>query len=355
MYKIGNQGTFQTLPDQALAIYEGNVSGVERFLDQSMDLEDNISLSNHIELTPLELALICNQPKVVRLLVERGAELNAKDNPAILYAARWCGSDTIRYLYEQGAKLNGLNHVKSSAYDEAYYGNKRNIAVLKELGLDIRKYGGKTLRKAVSDHDMKTVQYLLNEGVDVNYNEPDMVYPYKATPLTVAVRQNNMRMVTYLVEHGADVTMQETDGERAYTIAVSQKNTELAAYLKALEPKELHELSNKLYTLKTYKLPAALIHFLTEGPHRMELPDRPAGVGFIEFFSLTDTIEMKMGRQKLLRLSSNLDQYSHLFIVWNPSKKMIGYADIEHKEHGTLCSFEQFLAEPAVYVERLLN
>ncbi|WP_339166214.1 ankyrin repeat domain-containing protein [Paenibacillus sp. FSL R5-0341] len=242
MFKIGNQGSFETLPDHARAIYEGDTVAVEQFIKQGMDLEEEITLSKYIALTPLDLALICNQPEVVKLLVKHGVNLNVKNNPAILKAVRYCGEETVRYLYQQGAKLNGLNRVKSSAYDEAYYGNKKNIRVLNELGLDIRKYGGKTLRKAVADHDMKTIKYLLDEGVDVNYNEPDMVYPYKATPLTVAARLHNMKMVRYLVDQGADVTIQEKDGERAYTIAVSQKNEEMAEYLKGLEPQEFHDL-----------------------------------------------------------------------------------------------------------------
>lgn len=200
--------------------------------------------------------------------------------------------------------------------------------MLNELGLDIRNYGGKTLRKAVADHDMKTIQYLLDEGVDVNYNEPDMVYPYKATPLTVAARLNNMKMVRYLVDQGADVTIQEKDGERAYTIAVSQKNEVMAEYLKGLEPQDFHEI---------------------------DFPDDESGIGYIEFFHLINTVEMKMGRQKLLRISSNVDQYSHILIVWNPSKKMIGYADIEHQEHGTIATFEEFLADPVTAIEDFLN
>jgi ankyrin repeat protein len=334
------------LPDHAKAIYEGDTDAVEEFIKQGMDLEVEIILSKYIALTPLDLALICNQPEVVKLLVEHGVNLNVKNNPAILKAVRYCGEEIVRYLYQHGAKLNGLNRLKSSAYDEAYYGNKNNIKVLNELGLDIRKYGGKTLRKAVADHDMKTIKHLLDEGVDVNYNEPDMVYPYKATPLTVAARLNNMKMVRYLVDQGADVTIQEKDGERAYTIAVSQKNEEMAEYLKGHEPQDFHDMSNKLHALKSYKLPQQLIDFLTGSIRRMDLPDNKSGIRYIEFFHLIDTVEMKMGRQKLLRISSNVDQYSHIQIVWNPSKKMIGYADIEHQEHGTIATFEEFLAEP---------
>ncbi|MDN4601937.1 ankyrin repeat domain-containing protein [Paenibacillus sp. F6_3S_P_1C] len=339
MFKIGNQGTFETLPDHAVAIYKGDVTGVEKFIKQGMELEKEISLSKYIALTPLDIALITNQQAVVKLLVERGVNLNVKDNPAILKAARYCGEDTVRYLHQKGAKLNTLSKVRSSAYDEAYYGNKKNIPVLKDLGLDIRKYGGKTLRKAVSNHDMKMVQYLLDEGVDINYNESDMVYSYKATPLTVAARNNNMKMVRYLVEHGADVTIQEKDGERAYTIAISQKNEEMAEYLKSHEPQDLHNLSNKLHALKSYKLPKKLIQFLTEGPGRIDLPDNESGIQYVEFFNLVDTVEMKMGRQKLLRLSADLHEYSHMVIVWNQSKKVIGYVDVEHQETGNILSF----------------
>lgn len=355
MFKIGNQGTFETLPDQAMAIYKGDVTGVEEFIKQGMELEKDISLSKYIALTPLDIALITNQQAVVKLLVERGVNLNVKDNPAILKAARYCGEDTVRYLHQKGAKLNTLSKVRSSAYDEAYYGNKKNIPVLKDLGLDIRKYGGKTLRKAVSNHDMKMVQYLLDEGVDINYNESDMVYPYKATPLTVAARNNNMKMVRYLVEHGADVTIQEKDGERAYTIAISQKNEEMAEYLKSHEPQDLHNLSNKLHALKSYKLPKELIQFLTEGPGRIDLPDNESGIQYVEFFNLVDTVEMKMGRQKLLRLSADLHEYSHMVIVWNQSKKVIGYVDVEHQETGNICTFPEFLAEPGKQITEFFD
>ncbi|MCM3171606.1 ankyrin repeat domain-containing protein [Paenibacillus sp. MER 99-2] len=355
MFKIGNQGTFKTLPDQAQAIYQGDTAAVEEFIEQGMDLEAEIVLSQYTAMTPIDLAIISNQPAVVRLLVSHGVNLNAKNNPAILKAVRSCGEEMVRYLYENGAKLNGLNRVKSSAYDEAYYGNKKNIPLLNELGLDIRKYGGKTLRKAVADHDMKTLQYLLDEGVDINYNEPDMVYPFKATPLTVAARSNNMKMVRYLVEHGADVTIQEKDGERAYTIALSQKNEEMAEYLKSLEPKEFHDLSNRLLALKPYKLPKELITFLSEAPRRIEIAENESNVQYVDIFNLVDTVEMKMGRQKLLRISSELDQYSHLIMVWHPSQKCIGFYDIEHQEYENVAALEAFLADPGTSIANYMN
>ncbi len=355
MFKIGSQGTFETLPDFAMTIYKGDTAAVEERIKEGVDLDAPISLSKYIALTPLELALITNHQKIIELFVENGVNLNMKDKPSILTAARYGGEEVVRYLHQKGAKLTGLNKVKSSAYDEAYYGNKKNIAVLNELGLDIRKYGGKTLRTAVSGHDMRTIQYLLDEGVDINYNEPDMVYPYRATPLTVAARNNNMKMVQFLVEQGADVTIQEKDGERAYTIAVSQKNDEMADYLKAHEPKDFHDLSNKLHAIKPYKLPKELVRFLNEGPRRVELPDNESGITYVDFFSLLDTVEMKLGRQKLLRLSADVDQYSHIHLVWNPSKKNIGFVDLEHQEYANLGTFDAFIGEPVPFIEAILN
>ncbi|RXZ81144.1 ankyrin repeat domain-containing protein [Paenibacillaceae bacterium] len=355
MFKLGDIGKFETLPEVAQYIYEGNLAALETKLLEGWDIQQQIVLSKYTSLSPLDLALLCGQLAVIKLLVEHGVELNEKDNPAFLLAVRYCGEEIIRYVHQHGAKLNRLNHVKSGAYDQAYYGNKKNIPLIQELGLDIREHAGRTLRKAVSDHDRKTVDYLLEQGVNINYNEPDMVYPYKATPLTVAVRSNNFTMVKYLVEQGADVTIAEKDGERAYTIAVSNDNAEMAAYIKSLEPPEFHTLSNKLHALKDYKLSQQIVDFLTGTERRIVIADNDYEVSYIEFFALVDTIEMKVGRQKLLRLSSRFDNYSHILLVWHPGKKCLGYYDLEHKEYAHLGSFTDFLADPKSSVDRIFN
>lgn len=62
-----------------------------------------------------------------------------------------------------------------------------------------------------------------------------------------------------------------------------------------------------------------------------------------------------MGRQKLLRLSSDLDQYSHIHLVWNPSKKIIGYVDLEHQEYANVGTFDAFIEEPVPFIEAILN
>lgn len=356
MITLKDKGKFAELPEMAIHIYEGNIPALKSAIAGGWNIEEGIVLSKYTTLSPLELALISEKPDVVKLLVEHGVDLNVKNNPAFLLAVRYCKEDIVRYVAANGAKLDKLNQVKSGAYAQAYYGNKKNIPLIRELGLDIKRHAGAVLRTAVSDHDRKTIEYLLDHGVDINYNESDMVYPYQATPLTVAARMGNLAMVKYLIERGANVTLAEKDGERPYTIAVSNKHTEMADYIKSLEPAEFHDVANKKYELQKYKLSDELVGFLTGDKLRLELAPNEYAIAHIDFFALTDTIETKIGRQKLLRISTDIDNYSHLQLMWNPKQKgLIGCYDVEHKEYADLCSFKEFLAKPEMYLIKFME
>ncbi|WP_028594592.1 ankyrin repeat domain-containing protein [Paenibacillus assamensis] len=356
MIKLKDIGTFEELPEMAEHIYNGNIPALQAAIAAGWDIEAGIVLSEHTILSPLDVALLLERLDVVQLLTEHGVNLNVDLNPSFLRAVRYCNENIIRYVAAQGAKLDLLNQVGSGAYSQAYYGKKKNIPLIQELGLDMKQHGGDVLRQAVSDHDLKTVSYLLDHGVDINYNEPNMVYPYQATPLTVATRMGNVSMVKYLIERGADVTLAEKDGERPYTIAVSNKNKDLAEYLKSLEPEELHQLENKKYALRAYKLPNDLVQFLTGDKLRLELAQNEYEIRYIDFFTLTDTIELKVGRQKLLRLSAAIDNYSSLQLVWNPKKKgQLGCYDVEHQTYADLCSFAAFFEQPEGYLFKFLE
>ena len=110
-------------------------------------------------------------------------------------------------------------------------------------------------------------EYLIQNGADINYHKPDMVFPYASTPVTEAARHpyastpvteaarhNDFLTVRRLVEQGADITIPDKYGDRPYTVAVQNKNQEMAAYLKALEPEEWHNEQEKTRQLTPYKL-----------------------------------------------------------------------------------------------------
>ena len=187
--------------------------------------------------------------------------------------------------------------------------------------------------------------------MDINYNKPDSVYPFKPTPLCVAARYVDLQMCQYLVEHGADVTITEKDGMRPFSIAVEKGDMEMAEYFKRLEPAEYHDKQNKMDQLKPFKLPKGLVSFLEGDTLYFELPD--SDFISIEFLPLIDTIPFKLGRRNLLRLSKELGEYNDYQIVWDPKSKKISCYDMEHQELRELCKFDEFMADMSGQLETL--
>lgn len=354
MIKIKDLGNFESIPQIVSDVINGDIAALDAHWEQGWDIDEKIALDEYISEPPLEYALIMGCFPSVEWLVEHGANLNAKGNFAFLTAVRYGDEKTIRYVAAHGADVNGLNTVGSDAFQEALYGNNYEyLLLIHELGHTVSQYGGKAFRHAVSHRMYRATDFFLAHGVDINYQKPDMVYPFKPTPLCVAARYVDLPMCKYLVEHGADVTLTEKDGMRPYSIALERGDMEMAAYFKSLEPAEYHDLHNKLDELKPYKLAQPLIDFLLGEELRVDLPG--CGFKYIEFFSLMDTVPMKVGRQKVLRISKTTGDYQDVSIVWNPKSKQIAYYDMEHGAFGNICSFKDFIKDMPACMQRVID
>lgn len=352
MIIIKDIGKYESLPQIANDIINADIDQLNHHLIQGWDIEKPIELSKYINLSPLDLALIMESFESVKWLIEHNVNLNVKDNPSFLHAVRYCGEEIVRYVVAHGAKVDVVNQVKSEAFSQALYGNRfENLQLIQDLGHTVQKYGGEAFRENLDKENYAVLDFFINHGVDINYNKPDQVYPFRPTPLCVAARYVNLQMCKYLVEHGADVTLAEKEGMRPYSIAVENGDNEMAEYFKSIEPTYFHNIQNKLLELKPYKLPQTLIDFLQSENLCIDLPD--SDFKFIEFFSLMDTIPFKIGRQKLLRISKKTGDYEDIILVWNPKPKKIAYYDMEHKELGDMCSFEEFIKSPSSYLEEL--
>ena len=269
-----------------------------------------------------------------------------------MLAVRYGNKELIDYIVAKGANIHALNRVKVDAFQAALYGKKyENLQQIHDLGHTVQKYGGKAFRNAITDNNYKVLDFFVHSGVDINYNKPDSVYPFKPTPLCVAARYVDLQMCKYLVEHGADVTITEKDGMRPYSIAIEKGDMEMAEYFKTLEPVEYHDKQNKMDQLKLFKLPKALVSFLEGDTLYFELPD--SDFISVEFLPLLDTVPFKVGRRKLLRLSKELGEYNDWQIVWDPKSKKIGCYDIEHQELRELCKFDEFMADMSGQLETL--
>ena len=352
MIHLKDLGTFESVPDLVTDIINGNITALESTLNSGWDIDEPIQIGKYSEYSPLQLALVMNCVPSVQWLVEHGADLNDKENPSFLLAVRYGNQEIIDYVVAHGANIHTLNCVNVDAFQAALYGKKyENLQLIHDLGHTVQKYGGRAFRNAITDKNYEVLDFFIHNGVDINYNKPDSVYPFKPTPLCVAARYVDLQMCKYLVEHGADVTITEKDGMRPYSIAIEKGDMEMAEYFKNLEPAGYHDLQNKMDQLKSFKLPKALVAFLESDNLYFELPY--SDFISIEFFPLIDTIPFKVGRRNLLRLSKELGEYNDWQIVWDPRSKKIGCYDIEHQELRELCKFDEFMADMSGQLETL--
>ena len=303
MYQIAYIGRWETLPETAAAICDYDTSKLEVLLQGGLDLDDPIQLSEYIKLTPLEIAVFRNDVPMIHFLLGHGADPGlAEEQPLLLTAARCCGPVVV-----------------------ALFAGQAELAKL-----------------------------LLEKGADINYHKPDMMFPYASTPVTEAARSNNFPMVRWLIEQGADITIADKYGDRPYTVAVQNKNQELADYLKALEPEDWHNEQEKARQLMPYKLPAKLVEYLKTGPLRLEFPEQE-WVKWAELYSFMDVQEMTWKRKKLLSLMAAMDNYSDYLLLWSPRDKKLWYLDIEHEEFHPLAKWDDFIADPGRYLNGMIE
>lgn len=354
MVKLKDIGNFKSVPQIVGDIINGNTSALDEQFLKGFDIEESIKIGKYTTLSPLNLALIMESFDSVKWLVQKDVNLNVKGSPSFLLAVRYCDKAIIRYLVEHGAKVNCVNEVKAEAFEQALYGKKyENLPLIHELGHRVEKYGGQAFRSAVSERNYEVLDFFIKNGVNINYNAPDTVYPFKPTPLCVAARYVDLKMCQYLVENGADVTITEKDGMRPYSIALENGDEEMAAYFKQLEPEKYHSLQNKLDELKPFKLPKVVIDFLQSEELHFELKD--CDFKWIEFFSLVNTVPIKKGRQKLLRISKLTGDYDHIYIVWDPKTKKVASYDIEHEELKDMYSFAEFVNDMPAYMQQIIE
>ena len=354
MIQIKDVGKFESIPQIASDIVNGDVNALEEHQSKGWDIDEEIMLGKYTRLTPINLALMMNEFKTVKWLATHGADLNDEDNPSFLIAVRYCGEEIIRYLVSHGADVNAVNSVEAEAFEQAIFGDRLdNLALIDELGHTVKKYGGAAFRNCLDKRNYDIVEFFIKNGVDINYNKPDSIYPFKPTPLCVAARYVDLEMCKYLVEHGADVTITEKDGMRPYSIALEKGDDEMAEYFKGLEPAEFHSLHNKLDELKAYKLPKAMIDLLQSDNLHFELAN--CDFGYIDFLELTETIPMKIGRRKVLRISRSTGDYGDIYVVWNPKTKKVAVYDVEHEELTDICGFKDFIDDMEGQLQRILE
>ena len=205
------------------------LTGQSRVFEKILDKNrESIELLDDNNETPLFAACKAGNYKMVKLLVEKGANVSAvnKNNETPLFAACRKGDlEIVEFLVEKGANVfavnkEGKNVIECMGY---MYGNGVNVErflneTIEQKKRDIYEQikqiinsgdGYNTIKQIISDiKDNKHIQDIM-EFVDAN-NE---------TLLFAACRKGDLEIVKFLVENGANVFAKNRENKNVFNVA----------------------------------------------------------------------------------------------------------------------------------------
>ncbi|EAU36770.1 conserved hypothetical protein [Aspergillus terreus NIH2624] len=185
---------------------EGHGAVVKYLVEKGADLE---SKDEDYGRTPLSWAAEEGHGAVVKYLVEHGADLESKDEYYGRTPLSWAVENghkaVVKYLVEKGADLESKDHCgRTPLLSAAEHSHEAVFKCLVEKGadLELKDNNCQTLLFLAAEKGHEAVvKYLVEHGADLESKDED----YGRTPLSWAAEEGHGAVVKYLVEHGADL------------------------------------------------------------------------------------------------------------------------------------------------------
>ena len=187
--------------------------------------------------TALMWAAAANEnPEVISILLEAGADLNAKDEDGRT-ALMWAAENTpevVSVLLRAGADINVRDNYGSTVLIRAAQNceNPDVITVLVEAGADVNAKnndGDTALIRAAQLGTPDGISALLGAGADVNVKG----YEGGTALMSAACDIEETDSLKLLLKAGADVNAKSDEGKTALDLAQEMDNVEAAKVLKA--------------------------------------------------------------------------------------------------------------------------
>ena len=185
-----------------------------------IDKGADVNVQNQHGKTPLMTAIFSETLQIVELLMDNGADIGPYDNlnseTALNYAAKQSSGKTLRLLIEKGVDVN-LKVKYTALMTAAWYGHVNNVLTLIEAGADlnIEIHGHDCLTTAfrlllLSGH-YQYAKILIEAGADVNVPLRKGI----SSSLSYAAQRGDMECAKLLLNAGAAVNVRQEDEHTA--------------------------------------------------------------------------------------------------------------------------------------------
>ncbi|KAL6808800.1 hypothetical protein V8C40DRAFT_259353 [Trichoderma camerunense] len=201
------------LTDLILASYYGHRAIAKLLIEKGADIEAKDDDKGR---TPLIWAAKNGHEALIKLLVEKGADIEAKDKygqTPLLWAAEMGHEAIAKLLVKKGANIEAKGNYFSLTplLQATERGYKAIIKLLVEKGADIEakanSYGQTPLLQAAERGYEAIVKLLVEKGADIEAKDK-----YGRTPLSQAAEMGYEAIIKLLVEKGADIEVKDEYG-----------------------------------------------------------------------------------------------------------------------------------------------
>jgi ankyrin repeat protein len=220
------------------AVRAGDIAVVQSVIESGANVNESDTWG-----TPLAVAVSKGSDKIVRLLIDAGADIEGAtsrgaggEHPLHLAATRTSAASIAKLLISRGAQLDARDAAGRTPLIAAVLADNVEVAeMLLAAGADLETVdshlGASPLSWAACWGRVRAVKFLVSKGAQINRRTG----PDGDTPFHSAVWCKRFELIDYLVANGADVNARNNKGLTPLQRTFNKKEKEFLRKLGAME------------------------------------------------------------------------------------------------------------------------